>query len=320
LRSRLSRGQDIVAGVIAWFRGSIDPILRGVVVLVVATIVLAALTSLWSYLTRRIRFWYAVALALLMSVCIFLWARWPLLRPLVTGVFGFGVGITGGLLWQRWPALSLVFGWRTRLSTLASRGLHWFDGLQSGSVSARRWQVVDSDPQGMVEATADGLLVSWDGGPPGYHQSGFLVAQLELDEGDFCVDFETKVEQYGTGWDAGVHLLVDAVPNSNVCASLRYLAAPWTKTDYNACCFVVGGEANVEFPFQVPVGEWFAGRIEVSGNKARATVGAEATGWLAMYGRPGRLVVGAKPVNWHAEGRPGRYSFRSLRVTPRHLG
>lgn len=205
-----------------------------------------------------------------------------------------------------------------RLSDLASKGQAWADSLRNETIDDRRWELVDSVPSGMVRPTSMGLVTAWPGGPPGYEDSGFLVAQLELDEGDFCVEFETRVDQYGSGWDAGVHLLHNARPRSKVCAALRYLPAPWSGADHDALCLLLDDEKV--HPFLLPFQEWVHAKLEISGQTCQATVNNHVVCWRSMGSRPQRLVVGATPVDWHAEGQEARCLFRELAVRPRRLG
>ncbi|HUW12913.1 MAG TPA: hypothetical protein VM537_24515 [Anaerolineae bacterium] len=278
------------------------------------TLIGFVLVSFANYVGRRRWFWYSTFAAAFAISYALLWRQYPTLRIYVAPVVTFWLGVVAATLWQRWPATSLLLGRMVRLSMLAKKGLVWQGTLQGNSVEKGHWHLVESMPPGMVTPSPEGLVTEWEDGAPGYHKSGFLVAQLELDEGDFCVEFEAKVERYGTGWDAGVHLLASAEPNAKICAALRYLPAPWSTAEHNALCLLSDDEKR--FPFVVPIDEWVPVRLQVSGLTCRAVVGDQATGWLPMGSRPKRLVVGATPVDWAAQGQQGRYLFRNFLVHP----
>jgi len=300
----------------AWLAANRDELLR----LVLAGVLVLILWSVmvWAGKSVRASRWLRVLLATLVLAAgyVLLWVRYPLFRVYVTPALTFAAGLLVGLLWSRRGLAAPRGRAPVRLSDLQRRGSSWQDSLLGGAVDLAKWQIVDSEPAGMVEPTTEGLVVTWREDPLGYAGSGFLVARLELDEADFYVQFEAMVEHYGTGWDAGLHLLVEAEPRGTVCAAMRYLPAPWSGAEYNAFCFLVSNERKGKF--QVPAGEWMTARIEVSGNAARAVVVGSATAWEHMPTRPRRLVLGATPVGWPAKGSYARYLFRNLKVKPGH--
>ena len=301
-----------------WVTKNWSGILAAALGIVLGAAILGAISWISRLFRRERRAWFVAAALLVLSCYVFVWLRYALFRIYITPVLTLTAGFAAGLGWSSRRAWWHILFRQNSLVRLAQTGDVWSDSLQTQAYDKTKWQLVESDPPGMITATPEGLAVSWGGGPPGYENSGFLVAQLELDEGDFCVEFQARLGQYGTGWDAGVHLLLQAAPKSKACAALRFLPAPYTKVEHNGLCLL--SDDQVRYAFKVPAGEWVTARLEVSGSKCRATVGGKSIGWCDMGVRPGRLVVGSTPVDWHAEGTSASYGFRNVRVRPRHMG
>jgi len=302
----------------AWLTRNWNAILVATLAILLGTAVISAVCNVTRLLKRERRAWFAAAAFLALCGYLVLWLRYAAFRVYITPVLTLAVGFGAGLGWSGRRAWWPPFSGRASLARFACLGASWSDTLQVGTLDFRKWLLQESEPSGMALLTGQGLAVEWKGGPPGYERSGFLIAQLELDEGDFCVEFEARVDGYGTGWDAGVHLLPEATPRTKVCAALRFLPAPYTNAAHNGLCLL--SDDRVRYAFEVPVAEWVRARLEVSGGKCRGTVGANDTGWHDMGVRPSRLVIGATPVDSHAEGGEAHYLFRNLTVRPQHLG
>jgi len=239
------------------------------------------------------------------------WSRYAAYWIYIALPLAFVSGVATGILLARWPVHAFLVRRRVRLSELAKRGTSWWDPLATRWLDPRKWQFVESKPPGMVQGETGGLIVSWRGG---YKHSGLLVARVELDQGEYSVDFAAKADQVGAGWDAGVCLYAEAVPRATPCAALQFLPPPYSKCGSNALCFAVNGEVLTSFPIEV--GEWQRATIEISGRRARATVNRVPSGWERMETRPRELLVGPTPADWEATGGPARYVFKDLAVRP----
>ena len=150
--------------------------------------------------------------------------------------------------------------------------------LQGTVVNQATWDIVDSDPTGMLTPTPDGLAVTWSGRVR-FDRSGFLKARQKLNMRTYCVDFEVRADHFGCGWDPGVNLVADGGPVQVSCSGLRFVPHGYRGCAQDSLCLFVDSKAMPgAFPVNPPVGypEWHKAWIEVKDLYTRASVDGHA--------------------------------------------